>query len=44
MGHVNAPMILGVVGAIEAALSAIGAPIAGSGVAAATTTMAAVIR
>jgi alanine-glyoxylate transaminase/serine-glyoxylate transaminase/serine-pyruvate transaminase len=36
MGHVNAPMVLGVVGAIETALVAMDAPIGGSGVAAAT--------
>lgn len=35
MGHVNAPMVLGVLGVIESALSAIGAPTGGSGVAAA---------
>jgi alanine-glyoxylate transaminase/serine-glyoxylate transaminase/serine-pyruvate transaminase len=36
MGHVNAPMVLGVLGAVEAALVSMGAPIGGSGVAAAT--------
>lgn len=35
MGHVNAPMVLGVLGTVEAALTAMGAPIGGSGVAAA---------
>jgi alanine-glyoxylate transaminase/serine-glyoxylate transaminase/serine-pyruvate transaminase len=39
MGHVNAPMIMGVLGAIEAALQAIGAPLGGSGVAAAASTL-----
>jgi len=35
MGHVNPPMILGALGTIEAALVTMGAPIGGSGVAAA---------
>ncbi len=35
MGHVNAPMVLGVLGVVEAALGSMGAPTAGSGVAAA---------
>ena len=35
MGHVNAPMVLGALGTVEAALIAQGADIAGSGVAAA---------
>jgi alanine-glyoxylate transaminase/serine-glyoxylate transaminase/serine-pyruvate transaminase len=35
MGHVNAPMILGVLGAVETALDRMGAPTSGSGVAAA---------
>ena len=35
MGHVNAPTILGVLGAIETALTSLGAPIGGSGVQAA---------
>ena len=35
MGHVNPPMVLGVIGTIEAALTAIGHTPAGSGVAAA---------
>jgi alanine-glyoxylate transaminase/serine-glyoxylate transaminase/serine-pyruvate transaminase len=39
MGHVNAPMILGVLGTIEAALAAMSAPVGGSGVAAAATSM-----
>ncbi len=37
MGHVNAPMVLGVVGAIEAALASMGAVLPRSGVAAAAT-------
>ena len=36
MGHVDAPMLLGVVGAVEATLMSMGAPLSGSGVAAAT--------
>ena len=36
MGHVNAPMVLGVLGAIETTLGAMGAPVGASGVAAAT--------
>jgi alanine-glyoxylate transaminase/serine-glyoxylate transaminase/serine-pyruvate transaminase len=35
MGHVNAPMVLGVIGAIEAALDELDAPLGASGVAAA---------
>jgi alanine-glyoxylate transaminase / serine-glyoxylate transaminase / serine-pyruvate transaminase len=35
MGHVNPPMVLGVLGTVEAALTAIGRPPTGSGVAAA---------
>ena len=35
MGHVNAPMVMGVLGAIEAALLSLGAPLGASGVAAA---------
>lgn len=35
MGHVNAPMVLGVLGAVETALTAMGSPLGGSGVAAA---------
>jgi alanine-glyoxylate transaminase/serine-glyoxylate transaminase/serine-pyruvate transaminase len=41
MGHVNAPMALGVLGAIEAALHAMGAPTSGSGVAAAASSLSA---
>ena len=44
MGHVNAPMILGVLGSVEAALGAIGAPVGGSGVAAAAAVIAAELR
>ena len=36
MGHVNAPMVLGVLGTIETVLYRMGAPLGGSGVAAAT--------
>ncbi len=36
MGHLNPPMVLGTLGAIEAALVSLGAPMAGSGVAAAS--------
>ena len=39
MGHVNAPMVLGVLGSIEAALLAMGAPLGGSGVAAAASSL-----
>ncbi len=35
MGHLNTPMILGAIGTIESALSQMGAPLAGSGAAAA---------
>jgi alanine-glyoxylate transaminase/serine-glyoxylate transaminase/serine-pyruvate transaminase len=35
MGHVNAPMILGTLSSIEVALTALGIPHGGSGVAAA---------
>ena len=35
MGHMNPPMVLGALGTIEAALAAMGAPVGGSGVAAA---------
>jgi alanine-glyoxylate transaminase/serine-glyoxylate transaminase/serine-pyruvate transaminase len=38
MGHLNPPMVLGTLGTIEAALLAAGAPIGGSGVAAAAAT------
>ncbi len=41
MGHVNAPMVMGVLGAIEAALSSMGVAIGGSGVAAAAASLAA---
>ncbi len=44
MGHVNAPMILGVLGSVEAALGAIGAPVGGSGVAAAAAVLADELR
>lgn len=44
MGHVNAPMILGVLGAIEASLTSMEAPIGASGVAAAAAVMGAAIR
>jgi len=40
MGHVNAPMVLGVLGSVEAALTSMGAPVVGSGVAAATRVVA----
>jgi alanine-glyoxylate transaminase/serine-glyoxylate transaminase/serine-pyruvate transaminase len=36
MGHLNPPMLLGTLGTIEAALHALGAPVGGSGVAAAS--------
>jgi alanine-glyoxylate transaminase/serine-glyoxylate transaminase/serine-pyruvate transaminase len=39
MGHVNAPMVLGVLGTVEAALTSMGAPMGGSGVAAAAATL-----
>ena len=35
MGHVNVPMVLGVLGSVEPALIATNAPVAGSGIAAA---------
>jgi alanine-glyoxylate transaminase/serine-glyoxylate transaminase/serine-pyruvate transaminase len=38
MGHLNPPMVLGTLGTIEAALLAAGAPMGGSGVAAAAAT------
>jgi len=41
MGHVNAAMVMGVLGAIEAALLSIGAPIGSSGVAAAASSLSA---
>ena len=40
MGHVSAASILGVLGVVEASLVSMGAPIAGSGVAAAATSIA----
>ena len=43
MGHVNAPMVLGVVGTVEAALTAMGAPVGASGVAAAAAVMGAAL-
>ena len=39
MGHVNAPMVLGTIGTIEAALERLGAPTGGSGVAAAAASL-----
>ncbi|MDT8344609.1 MAG: aminotransferase class V-fold PLP-dependent enzyme [Thermohalobaculum sp.] len=41
MGHLNPPMILGTLATIEAALIGMGAPIGGSGIAAAATSIAA---
>ncbi|MDJ0771519.1 MAG: aminotransferase class V-fold PLP-dependent enzyme [Ilumatobacter sp.] len=43
MGHVNVPMVLGVIGTIEAALGAMRAPTGGSGVAAASAALADVL-
>jgi alanine-glyoxylate transaminase / serine-glyoxylate transaminase / serine-pyruvate transaminase len=40
MGHLNPPMLLGTLGTVEAALLALGAPIGGSGVAAAAAVIA----
>jgi alanine-glyoxylate transaminase/serine-glyoxylate transaminase/serine-pyruvate transaminase len=40
MGHLNPPMLLGTVGTIEAMLGAMGAPVGGSGVAAAAASIA----
>lgn len=40
MGHVNAPMVLGVLGVVETALTLMGAPMSGSGVSAAAASMA----
>jgi alanine-glyoxylate transaminase/serine-glyoxylate transaminase/serine-pyruvate transaminase len=40
MGHLNPPMVLGALGTIEAALTAMGAPMGGSGVAAAAARVA----
>ncbi len=42
MGHVNAPMVLGVLGTVETALAEMGAPIERSGVAAAAAALATV--
>ena len=44
MGHLNPPMILGTLGTIEAALAAMDAPVAGSGVAAAAATIGAAMK
>jgi len=44
MGHLNPPMVLGTLGTIEAALTAMGAPIGGSGVAAAAARIAQAMR
>lgn len=43
MGHVNAPMVLGVLGAVDVALATMGAPVGGSGVAAASASLAAAL-
>ena len=43
MGHLNPPMVLGTLGTIEAALAAMGAPVGGSGVAAAARAIGAAI-
>ena len=43
MGHVNAPMILGVLGSVEAALISMGVDVPESGVAAAAATLAAAV-
>jgi len=40
MGHVNAPMVLGVLGTVEAALTSMGVPLGSSGVAAAARVLA----
>ena len=44
MGHLNPPMILGTLGTVEAALSAMDAPVGGSGVAAAAAELGAAFR
>ena len=44
MGHLSPPMVLGTLGTIEAALSAMGAPMGGSGVAAAAARIAAAMQ
>jgi alanine-glyoxylate transaminase/serine-glyoxylate transaminase/serine-pyruvate transaminase len=43
MGHLNPPMVLGTLGTIEAGLRAVQAPVAGSGVAAAASVVAAAL-
>jgi alanine-glyoxylate transaminase/serine-glyoxylate transaminase/serine-pyruvate transaminase len=43
MGHVNAPMVMAVLGTIEAALTATGAPLGSSGVAAAAASLGAAL-
>jgi alanine-glyoxylate transaminase/serine-glyoxylate transaminase/serine-pyruvate transaminase len=43
MGHLNPPMLLGTLGTVEAVLTAMGAPIGGSGVAAAASAIAAAL-
>ncbi|MEO6570174.1 MAG: aminotransferase, partial [Ilumatobacteraceae bacterium] len=43
MGHVNAPMVLGVLGAVDVALATMGAPVRRSGVAAASASLAAAL-
>ncbi len=44
MGHVNPPMIMGTLGVIESALVAMGAPLGGSGVAAAAHRLASMLE
>lgn len=44
MGHLNPPMVLGTLGTIEAALTAMGAPMGGSGVAAAAARISQAMR
>ncbi len=44
MGHLSPPMILGTLGTIEAALTAMGAPMGGSGIAAASARIAAAMQ
>jgi len=44
MGHLNPPMILGTLATIEATLLAMGAPIGGSGIAAATNHIAEALK
>jgi alanine-glyoxylate transaminase / serine-glyoxylate transaminase / serine-pyruvate transaminase len=43
MGYVNAPMVLGVLGTVEAAMHAMGAPVGASGVAAAAASLGAAL-